>query len=350
MYVHTITHARGRLRLLEKQGVVLATQHSRHKSRLFKLQTRSPRVSLLLNLAGRQGCNSDRQRAGATRLQSRTAAIKRKREREREGGRWVTGVQETAHGSETWPKEVGSSLLLEKLTRERYSREGRERERWLSDFDLVTEGLMQLSSSSSIPFLSAWHTSTLSRAHQEPRREIKCGIRREQARSERGKGRKHGKFGFTALFGLLCDCVALGEVGGEVGRALSAATSFLQKVKAADSSSWVWSLHYFSLLCPLQFNKRRTYPRYECRAPESRGFGRKWRLWIFLLLTEKKWQETWFQRLFVEKGEISGGATQCRLRGRRRVGGVRPAYFPISVPATQVVSITLILWGTSCYK
>ncbi len=114
-------------------------------------------MSLALNLAGRQGCNSERQRTGATRLHTaEQQPSKKEKKRGRQPGHGSPpGVQETAHSSGTQPKEAGNSLLLEKLTREQGSGEGRERQRWLPDFDLVSEGLMQLLSSNSIPFLSA---------------------------------------------------------------------------------------------------------------------------------------------------------------------------------------------------
>lgn len=57
-------------------------------------------MSLDLNLAGRQGCNWERRRAGATRLHSRAAAIKkreRKKEREAAGSR-ESRKQPTAQG------------------------------------------------------------------------------------------------------------------------------------------------------------------------------------------------------------------------------------------------------------
>lgn len=64
------------------------------KSRLFKLQTRSPHVSLVLNLARRQGCNSERQTTGATRLS--TAEQQPPKKKDKEGNSRVTGVHQAS--------------------------------------------------------------------------------------------------------------------------------------------------------------------------------------------------------------------------------------------------------------
>lgn len=66
------------------------------KSRPFKLQTRSPHVSLFLNLAGRQGCNSQTEGWSNKALHSRAAALKKKKERK--GGKKKKTGRQLGHG------------------------------------------------------------------------------------------------------------------------------------------------------------------------------------------------------------------------------------------------------------
>lgn len=82
-------------------------------------------MSLVLNLAGRQDCSSERLSNKTPKQSSNLKKKKRRGKNQRgrqPGHRSPPSVQETAHGSGTWPKEAGSTLLLEKLT-------GRERQR-----------------------------------------------------------------------------------------------------------------------------------------------------------------------------------------------------------------------------
>lgn len=117
-------------------------------------------MSLLLYLAqeGRATTHRDtglEKQDSPRQSESRAANLKKKRKKKREGDSWVTGVHQASRKQLTaqglGPKEAGSGLLSEKLTGGRGSGEGREREGWMSDFDLVSEGLMQFLTSYSIP-------------------------------------------------------------------------------------------------------------------------------------------------------------------------------------------------------
>lgn len=120
-------------------------------------------MSLLLYLA-QEGRATTHRDTGLEKLESpqqsesRAPILRRKkkeRKKKRAGDSRVTGVHQASRKQLTaqglGPKEAGSGLLLEKLTGGRGSGEGRERERWMSDFDLVSEGLMQFLTSNSIP-------------------------------------------------------------------------------------------------------------------------------------------------------------------------------------------------------
>ena len=120
-------------------------------------------MSLLLYLAqeGRATTHRDtglEKQDSPRQSESRAANFKKKekkRKKKREGDSRVTGVHQASRKQPTaqglGPKEAWSGLLLEKLTGGRGSGEGREREGWMSDFDLVSEGLMQFLTSYSIP-------------------------------------------------------------------------------------------------------------------------------------------------------------------------------------------------------
>lgn len=190
----------------------MTTQHSRASPASLNFIPTCVSVSK----SGRQEgwAAAHRQRAGVTGLSTAEQQLQKKSKRKKRGRQLGHGspprVQETAHSSGTRPKEAGIGLLLEKLTSEQGSREGTERKRG---------GCLTWSVKASCSFLAAapFHFYLLDTPRLKAELNRSPGGKswtKERNNKQKGGERKHGKFAFTALLGLLIDCGCRCGFGG----------------------------------------------------------------------------------------------------------------------------------------
>lgn len=171
-------------------------------------------MSLFLNLEGKKAGLQLADRAGVTGLSTAEQQLQKNSKRKKRGRQLGHGspprVQEAAHSSGTRPKEAGVGLLLEKLTSEQGSREGTERKRG---------GCLIWSVKASCSFLAAApvHFYLLDTPRLKAELNRSPGGKswtKERNNKQEGGERKHGKFAFTALLGLLIDCGCRCGFGG----------------------------------------------------------------------------------------------------------------------------------------